>query len=304
MDEKISEADKIKLKFEAIWKARDNELHAVRERTLLAWGFLIFCYSGYGYLVHEMLALKGMSESRFSAYNLSLLIVALVCSRLSIYWIQLAKGAKAWAENFDFIAEGFQHKFFKSQDCYLSCSFKDSQTRENVEDSIAIALNHKNCASCGGDPTYACVFSVNHPESGYYTDVDENIFTSKSGAFSPAAIAISIARFSFAISTFLAIGNILALICGKDSIAQNIKCFSFALVCFAISAIWIAPLLLLQIRKKMQGHFAVKDSKEETSFLNLDLILNSIINSSNVSMTLKDNQQIRQANGINKGERK
>ena len=67
MDESDNEFEKIKLKFDAIWKARDIELAAVRERTLLAWGFLMFCYGGYGYLVSRILLHEGpVAELRFN----------------------------------------------------------------------------------------------------------------------------------------------------------------------------------------------------------------------------------------------
>ena len=54
MDEKISEADKIKLKFEAIWKARDNGLGAIKETATSRMFFLMFCCTGYAYLVTKL----------------------------------------------------------------------------------------------------------------------------------------------------------------------------------------------------------------------------------------------------------
>ena len=282
--------DAIKLKFDAIWKARESEQHSVRERTLLAWGFLMFCYGGYGYIAYALFMSKGMSEARFSAFNMALLFMSLVCLRLSIFWIQLAKGAKAWAENFDFIAEGFQHKFFKSQDCHLTCPFRNEKLRDSVDDSIVQVLINKNCVNCGGNPTYACVFSVNSPKSGYSTDVDENIFTSKSGAFSPSAIIISIARLSLMISTNLAIGNLVALICGKEMLVSN-RCIAIRVATFLLLFVFLViPFILLVIRDKRNRNPRNRNTESRRWW---SPIIDAIVFSSSVSMGLHDNQTIR-----------
>ena len=281
----------VKLKFDAIWKARDNELNAVRERTLLAWGFLMFCYGGYGYLAHEVLFQSGLSEARFDACNITMLFIALVCARLSVYWIQLAKGAKAWAENFDFIAEGFQHKFFRSQDSYLSCSFRTDDQRKQADASVGKVFIRKNCGDCRGDPTYACVFSVNSPESGYYTDVDENILTSKSGAFSPAATIISIARLSLIIAICLVVGNIVTLVFGKEWL-EDIKIF---LIIGLVFVFFGFPIFCMLVRSQGKRDKGKKESHKWWTPIRKwwTTIHNAVGYLSNVSMSLRDIKEIR-----------
>lgn len=283
----MEESDKIKLKFEAIWKARDNELNAVRERTLLVWGFIMFCYGGYGYLGHELLNSCKISDPRFSAFNLSLLFLSIVCLRLSLYWVQIAKGAKAWAENMDFIAEGFQHLFARTNESDTVCPFGTEKGR-NQSNVLPSVFENKNCANCKGNPTYACVFSVIDPKSKYYCHVDENILTSSSGAFSPAAVVVSIARLSTFISLTLCCIHGGLMFMGRAK-ARKMLSFEISgwdkwyLPISLITIFLITPLMALAIRKtvvKMKPRL-------------FKCLTDSIMYSGNISMGQHDNQTIR-----------
>ena len=108
----MDDTDKIKLKMAAIWKARDNEVGAIKDRALLVWGFLMFCYGGYAYLAARIILNCGkqhLCDSHLGVINMALLFLALVAFRLSLNWVRMMKGAKAWAENYDYLAENFQH---------------------------------------------------------------------------------------------------------------------------------------------------------------------------------------------------
>ena len=217
----IQEFDKIELKMDAIWKARDNEAGAVKDRALLVWGFLMFCYGGYAYLAARVLLNCGSDQlcsSHLDAINMALLILSLITLRLSINWVRMMKGAVAWAQNFDYLAEAFQHQFLplckgeRKYPCFQSKGLSDS-----AEATIEGVKRNKNCNECQGDPSYACIFSVANPTSGYYPDIDESALTTKGGAYSPAKVTVAIARMSLIISLILCLVHLIAACFGVDS---------------------------------------------------------------------------------------
>ena len=53
----ISKSDKIKLKFEAIWKAREIEMESFSARALYIWGFLTLCYGAYAFLLYQAISI-------------------------------------------------------------------------------------------------------------------------------------------------------------------------------------------------------------------------------------------------------
>lgn len=255
-DEKndISEPDKIKLKFDAIWKARDNEIGAIKERSLLVWGFLMFCYGGYGILVRDLLYKTPIPEIRFQAYNLALLFLSLVCFRLSVYWTKMMKGAKAWAENFDFIAEAFQHKFFRLSDKATSCPYALKLKFGTPEIGLDSMFHRKNCQNCQQDPSYACVFSVTEPGTLYYPDVDSCLLTDKAGAFSPASVTIAIARFSMFISLFLICAHSIALFKGKTEAANLLSNDKLPYGVIGLLIVWLVFPVIQRMGELMLGN--------------------------------------------------
>ena len=251
-EKEISEPEKIKLKFDAIWKARDSELAAVRERTLLAWGFLMFCYGGYGYLVSRILLHEGpVAELRLAPLNIVLLFLALVCWRLSAYWVQLAKGAKAWAENSDYIAEAFQHVFLPLKHPTRTCPrnlFASTRALNDIH-------SQRDCRSCQGDVSHVCIFSlipadVSNPNLDYFPDFDQCHLTTKGGAFSPAKIMIAIARLSLCISLLLVCVHTVLCFLGFDKakiILQHIH-WQYSVPIALLCIFFICPIIRLFIK--------------------------------------------------------
>ena len=202
--------DKIKLKMDAIWKARDNEVGAIKERSLLVWGFLMFCYSGYAYLAAKVLNSDNgkLCDRHLAVINMALLVLSLIAFRLSLNWVRMMKGAVAWAQNFDYLAECFQHLFLPLLTRQRKCPYFQPRVLTPSEAATLDEIKRsRNCKECQGDPSYACIFSVTDPTSGYYPDIDENALTTKAGAYSPAKVTIAIARMSLIFSLLLCLAH-------------------------------------------------------------------------------------------------
>lgn len=263
--------DAIKLKFDTIWKARESELAAVRERTLLAWGFLMFCYGGYGYLVSRILLFeKSIEEMRLIPLNMVLLFLALVCWRLSVYWVQLAKGAKAWAENSDYIAEAFQHVFLPLKHPTRACPCDLFASKETLKDIHA----QRDCQSCQGDVSHACIFSllpadVSNPNRDYFPDFDQSHLTTRGGAFSPAKIMIAIARLSLCVSLLLVCVHSSLCFCDENRIKHFLEQFDwqYAIPIILLFFFFICPTIRFfakcgRVRKVLK--FFVEDTGTES----------------------------------------
>lgn len=212
----ISEAERIKLKFEAIWKARESELNAVRERTMIVWGFLMFSYGGYGYLFSRLFE-HSFGTNRFRFLNIALLFFALLCWRLSAYWVEMAKGAEAWAEIYDYIAEAFQHVFLELKNPKRDCPRDKFSSANNLDE----VFKRRDCKCCSGDVSHACLFSLlpmdtGEPNLDHFPDFDHCLFTTKGGAFSPAKTMIVVARLSLVISLWLSAVHTIIFIGGIE----------------------------------------------------------------------------------------
>lgn len=240
----MDENDKIKQKMDAIWKARDNEAGAVKERSLLVWGFLMFCYTGYACLAAKVILNCGkngkeLCDSHLAIINIVLLLLSLIAFRLSLNWVRMMKGAAAWAQNYDYLAENFQHLFLPLRTAQRSCPLYQSKVLTDKEkQTLAEIKSDKNCEECQGDPSYACIFSVTDPTLGYYPDLDENALSTNAGPYSPAKVTIAIARMSLIIAMFLSLAHLLVVCFGIDSCRQFIigykdwaKWCAIALVC-------------------------------------------------------------------------
>lgn len=293
MDEKKSEPDKIKLKFEAIWKARDNELNAVRERSLMVWGFLMFCYGGYGVLAMRLLFPSTSEKAECpQLVNLILIFLSLICLRLSAYWVQMAKGAKAWAEIFDYMAECFQHDFLKLKNPKRKCP------AVYLKDNLPAIYKSKNCAHCDGDVSHACLFSVfpvdfNNPNLKYFPDFDASCLTTRGGTYSPSKITVAVARFSLGISAFLATVHLTVLLIKSEHVKRGLDCLNvFApnsiyayviemlLILALVIWVWFKCLRIQSFRK-----FIFEDKGIESSGLNQIRQIRNYLMSKNAEKT-------------------
>lgn len=78
---------------------RDFEISHVWQRAIFLTAFLLGCYTAYGFWVNKFWACGGFEFS--ALINAVCFVVSLVGIAISILWICLAKGAKAWQEVYE-----------------------------------------------------------------------------------------------------------------------------------------------------------------------------------------------------------
>ena len=212
-----------KLVFESILRAKEEESQAFHQRALFVWGFLMVCLAAYAVLAHDVLLCKDISANRITIVNDVMMALALIMVRLAIYWIQMNKGASAWAENYDYIAENFLHRHLRIDG---KSPVSDPQGigcigRADIENGPGLAqfdeiFSKKNCDLCKGNPTYACIFSVLEPSCQYSPELDANVLTVRAGTYSPRKISILISRMALWISLVLLVLNSVISIKGPE----------------------------------------------------------------------------------------
>lgn len=233
-----------KIVFESILRVKEEESQAFHQRAHFVWGFLMVCLAAYAVLAHDILLGKDISANRITIVNYVMLALAVIMVRLSIYWIQMNKGASAWAENYDYIAENFLHRHLRinravSDQQDIRCIGRDDIAKKGPGSHFDEIFGKKNCDLCNGNPTYACIFSVLEPSCPYSPELDTNIFTVKAGAYSPRKISILISRLALWISLILLAVNLaVAIFSAKNVEAVLLKSwFSYVTIGVCVMAV-------------------------------------------------------------------
>lgn len=105
------EMGKGKLSYKSVynvyWKCRDFELQHFWQRSVFLTAFLIACFAGYGGLVVAALDSIKLSAPKLTLVNGVGFAISLVGIVLSLLWIMMAKGSKAWYERWERAIDAF-----------------------------------------------------------------------------------------------------------------------------------------------------------------------------------------------------
>lgn len=97
--------DKISPKdiYTSLWRCRDFELSHLWQRSIFLTAFLVMCFTGYGAVIIELCNQYNDVCSIFSfcLLNSIAIIITLLGVILSILWIMMGKGSKAWYEKYE-----------------------------------------------------------------------------------------------------------------------------------------------------------------------------------------------------------
>lgn len=93
--------------YKTLWKCRDFEIDHVWQRAVFLSAFLLACYAGYGGLIMGLATAETVKIS-FPTVNLIAFGLAFVGLILSLVWIMMAKGSKAWYEHYEKAIEAFE----------------------------------------------------------------------------------------------------------------------------------------------------------------------------------------------------
>jgi len=86
--------------YDGLWKCRDFEIDHVWQRAVFLTAFLLACYAGYGTVLVSFSTADHVRMPMQLA-NALLFAVALAGLVLSLTWIMMAKGSKAWYEHYE-----------------------------------------------------------------------------------------------------------------------------------------------------------------------------------------------------------
>lgn len=86
----------------SLWKCRDFELSHLWQRSIFLTTFLVICFTGYGCALMKICDI--LSDNNISVLlilNIVSIIIALLGIILSLFWIMMGKGSKAWYEKYE-----------------------------------------------------------------------------------------------------------------------------------------------------------------------------------------------------------
>jgi len=92
--------------YRAYWHCRDFEITHLWQRSVFLTAFIVLCFSAYGYLAADMLsALRTPINTSSYTYWLiahgGAIFISSIGATLSVLWIMMAKGSKAWFEIYE-----------------------------------------------------------------------------------------------------------------------------------------------------------------------------------------------------------
>ena len=96
-------SDKIDIKdiHETFWRCRDFEIGHLWQRSIFLTAFLVLAFTAYGTVVSKLIDTLSKTDSSFLILNIISYVLALLGVVLSILWIKMGKGSKAWYEVYE-----------------------------------------------------------------------------------------------------------------------------------------------------------------------------------------------------------
>ncbi len=221
--------------YEQYWKCRDFEINNLWQRSIFLGTFLVLSYTAYGAFFGKVF-LDGSFDVNLAKWYFHVIacILALIGMAFSVLWIAMAKGSKAWFE------------------CYEK----------------AVVAIEKEFVSTPHEKLYSG-FGFRYRPFFNGCDLDNSIYSSKGGAYSPSKVNIALGQLSLLIWTgvfaFHAILTI-ELIC---LFCQNFCCCHLAIfiVLFVLAILAFILLVTVSGSQKMLGIFDIA-SKTISAYTN------------------------------------
>lgn len=98
--------------YKCLWICRDFEVDHLWQRSVFLAGFLLACFAGYGALASAALfpedGKPGVPKELVNAIGFCICLIGVV---LSLLWLMMAKGSKAWYERYEQAIEAFANSY-------------------------------------------------------------------------------------------------------------------------------------------------------------------------------------------------
>lgn len=202
MDNKIT----LKDAYMELWHCRDFELKHLWQRSVFLGAFLIAAFAGYGQLLLHLLDNQISLKANLIGFG-----IAFVGLLLSLLWIMMAKGSKAWYERYENAISKFEQ----------IAKLKADEFCEDQRISKVIAFAY------GEDEEFK---KASAPVSNWMCNT-------KGGAFSPSKINIAIGHLSFLV--WLAIAGIHVMSVKGTYFRVDLGHLSMLFLIFGLLFFWI-----------------------------------------------------------------
>jgi hypothetical protein len=99
----MKKKEKIEIKdiHSTYWRSRDFELSSLWQRSVFLTAFLVLLFTAYGAVFIKLLEIENHIYKNLIAINLTCFVLSILGIILSILWIKMAKGSKAWYEVYE-----------------------------------------------------------------------------------------------------------------------------------------------------------------------------------------------------------
>ncbi len=178
------------------WKSRDFELTTFWQRAVLLGTFMVLFYTGYGVLLSKMIALRSISLVRWNFINLIAVGVACFGMIISLLWILLAKGSKAWIDRNESAITAFKEPTLSAAFAGRCCKALGGKSVQEIA-GFQLSENKEFCEKIFGK-------------------LEDSILSSKAGAYSVSRVIVCLGQVSFLGWCLIALAHLFALIHGKD----------------------------------------------------------------------------------------
>lgn len=108
----MGDKNKGKHHIDRLYKCRDMEIRNLWQRSIFLATFLVLCYTAYGALIGNMLEICYLNSDRICRYNIAAILLSFVGIIMSILWICMAKGSKAWQEVYEDAIDKYEELYY------------------------------------------------------------------------------------------------------------------------------------------------------------------------------------------------
>lgn len=114
MDEKkdYERCNELNAVYERLQKNRELEIKNLWQRSIFLATFLVLCYTAYGALIGNMLN-QCLNAEKICQYNIVVILTSFAGIIISILWICMAKGSKAWQEVYEDAISDYEHRYWR-----------------------------------------------------------------------------------------------------------------------------------------------------------------------------------------------
>lgn len=98
--------------YERLQKNRELEIKNLWQRSIFLATFLVLCYTAYGALIGNMLN-QCFNAEKICQYNIVVILTSFAGIIISVLWICMAKGSKAWQEVYEDAISDYEHRYWR-----------------------------------------------------------------------------------------------------------------------------------------------------------------------------------------------